>query len=287
MHTIMCASREREQWRGYLLTMAKVGCCLAIAGGIAYLAVAGVFHAVTTGLHVEAEIQGTRVVVAYCAVMFALQMAVGLVGLWASISTRYMRVLAIVAALPTLGVLLCLATSMFGVTDSAFNAGFLRGFNLFFGVMSAGMALLALGLWKIDSEDVGEEASDEDDDAEEDEGAESEDPGLDWLWDEPELEDGEGGEDDGDLAGDGPSPEGDADAEPDGPPDDVDAFGGDDDVDLAMESDDAEVDGELDDACAPDDAVETPDGPVADEPETDEMDRALEGEDEGESEKRG
>lgn len=149
METGMGPVEERAAWADRVLGLARIGCMLLAAGSLAYLAIAGVHYAVSSGLRVAEEVAGTRVVVAYSLAMFALLLLAGVAVMLPGSGARRARALCCAAALPALAVAACEATALFGVADSAFGTGFLHGFNLFFGVLALAVALAAAAAWRL------------------------------------------------------------------------------------------------------------------------------------------
>ena len=166
-------------WTRCLTFLIKMGCACLIAASLVYLALAGIHYAVISGLFSEAEVHGTRVIIAYALALFGLFLAAGVLGLWACIAPRRMSAFAAAALAPAAAIFAGVATSTFGVADSAFDAGFIKAFDLFFGVLALVLSAAAAAVWRLAAR--AEAASDDrgDLDGGADERACGEDAGLD------------------------------------------------------------------------------------------------------------
>ena len=166
-------------WTRCLTFLIKMGCACLIAASLVYLALAGIHYAVISGLFSEAEVHGTRVIIAYALALFGLFLAAGVLGLWACIAPRRMPAFAAAALAPAAAIFAGVATSTFGVADSAFDAGFIKAFDLFFGVLALVLSAAAAAVWRLAAR--AEAASDDQGDLDRgaDERACGEDAGLD------------------------------------------------------------------------------------------------------------
>lgn len=166
-------------WTRCLTFLIKMGCACLIAASLVYLALAGIHYAVISGLFSEAEVHGTRVIIAYALALFGLFLAAGVLGLWACIAPRRMSAFAAAALAPAAAIFAGVATSTFGVADSAFDAGFIKAFDLFFGVLALVLSAAAAAVWRLAAR--AEAASDDQGDLDRgaDERACGEDAGLD------------------------------------------------------------------------------------------------------------
>lgn len=136
-------------WTRCLTFLIKMGCACLIAASLVYLALAGIHYAVISGLFSEAEVHGTRVIIAYALALFGLFLAAGVLGLWACIAPRRMPAFAAAALAPAAAIFAGVATSTFGVADSAFDAGFIKAFDLFFGVLALVLSAAAAAAWRL------------------------------------------------------------------------------------------------------------------------------------------
>lgn len=72
-----------------------------------------------------------------------------MLGLWACIAPRRMPAFAAAALAPAAAIFAGVATSTFGVADSAFDAGFIKAFDLFFGVLALVLSAAAAAVWRL------------------------------------------------------------------------------------------------------------------------------------------
>lgn len=167
-----------QRWLNIGLLLLKVVSVAFIVASFLYLIGAGLNFAVLGAIRVDAERHGTVLIVGCMLVLFALCLASGALGVRASYDLSRVRVF-LFAAVATLAVLVVqVATSYFGVQDSAFGVGFIRGMNLLLCAIAGASAVLAISIERTARGDSAAASAEGQVDADAEAGADAENEGL-------------------------------------------------------------------------------------------------------------